>query len=148
MNSRDTRKGQQFMGMVTYYRIVKDGKPVGDDYDVDTAYYYLSDGLDQLELDGDVLVVGHSNASDDDEVSEDSDGGYSGSISPRLVESGWQELKDLTFEQFLAAFRRSDLGRDYDEKRDRGYLEANFANLKAAYRKAAELGAGIEVDAF
>jgi Domain of unknown function (DUF1877) len=136
----------EFMGLVTYYRIVKDGKPVGDDYDIDKAYYYLTEGLDRLGLDGNVLVVGHSNASDDDEAS--GDGGYSGTISPRLVESGWQELKDLTFEQFLAAFRRSDLGRDYDEERDREYLEANFADLKAAYQKAAALGAGIEVDAF
>lgn len=134
--------------MVTYYRIVKDGERVGDDYDIDEAYYYLTDGFDQLGLDGDVLVVGHSNASDEDEASGDSDGGYSGEISPRLVESGWQKLKDLTFEQFLAAFRRSGLGRDYDEERDREYLEANFADLKSAYQKAAELGAGIEVDAF
>jgi hypothetical protein len=130
------------VGMITYLQPVHGEEPVGDEVDIDKSAYELAEGLDALGLDGNVIVMGYFGSGED---SDDDNGAVlDAHLDPEQVQRNWQHLQAVTFERFLAAFKRTKLGASYGDQ-DNDYFEANLTILRDVYRTAADAGAGIKI---
>ena len=127
------------MGMITYYELVEDGNPAREGFDIDKSYFELSEGLKRLGLNGLYIVSG-----DDGSYAAEADDQYEVELSPAAVAKNWEKLREVTFEQFLAAYKETDIGKSRrDEPYD--YIKAHFTTLKLMYETAAGGAAGIKI---
>ena len=132
------------MGLITYYKLVKGKKAVGEEFDIDKSYVELSTGFDALGLDGNYIVIGSTGSELNSE--DEDDGFYEANLSPTAVKENWKKVKDVTFKQFFSAFKKSDLGKSTDDDSEE-YIEAHFETLKDVYKAAAGQSAGIKISA-
>ncbi|HEY1177218.1 MAG TPA: DUF1877 family protein [Phytomonospora sp.] len=135
------------MGISVYLQPVHEATPAGEQVDIDTSWFDLAEGLGGLGLDGEFIVLGSiSDASEDDGAG---DGGVcEGWLDPEEVQANWDRLRAVAFERYLAAYRKTPLGKDRGDPGLDDYLRAHFTTLKDVYRTAAAAGAGLRITAW
>lgn len=132
------------MGLITYYQLVKAKKVVGEEVDIDKSCFELAEGFDALGLDGNYLVIGSKGSDEDSEGGDD--GFYEAELAATAVKKNWEKMKDVTFGQFFAAFKKTNLGKSSGDDSEE-YLKAHFETLKDVYQAAAGKSAGIKISA-
>ncbi|MEV0646444.1 DUF1877 family protein [Phytomonospora sp. NPDC050363] len=131
------------MGVLTYLQPVHGAKPAGEEVDIDTSWFDLTEGLSALGLDGEFIVTGNIFVATGDEDS-DSVGVYEGRLDPEEVQGNWQQLQTVTFERYWAAYRETPHGKGCNHPDHDEYLKAHFTILKDVYQRAADAGAGMK----
>jgi hypothetical protein len=135
------------VGVCTYLQPVHSAEPAGEEVDIDTSWFDLTEGLNALGLDGEFIVTGNIFVATGD---EDADGGgiYEGRLDPEDVQRNWQQLQIVTFERYLAAYRETPQGKGCNDPDIDDYLKAHFMTLMEVYRRAADAGAGMKIMAW
>jgi hypothetical protein len=131
-------------GVYTYLQPVHSAEPAGEEVDIDTSWFDLSQGLNALGLDGEFIVTGNVFIATGD---EDADGGgfHQGQLEPEEVQRNRQQLHGVTFERFLAAYQETPQGKGCNDPGIDDYLKAHFTSLKDVYWRAADAEAGMKI---
>jgi hypothetical protein len=135
------------VGVYTYLQPVHSAEPAGKEVDIDTSWFDLAEGLNALGLDGEFIVTGNIFIATGEEDDEESDGGgiYEGRLDPEEVQRSWQQLQNVTFERYMAAYRETRQGKGCNDPGTDDYLKAHFMTLMGVYRAAADAGAGMKI---